>query len=71
MRIGNDAPTFNAAHLAGSVFLFRDATGDHALVSTDAGPAHREGLWCLFRFFEFHVAPPGQQIGIVSGFVLS
>jgi hypothetical protein len=25
VRIGNDAPTFNTAHLAGSVFLFRDA----------------------------------------------
>ena len=40
VRIGNDAPTFNTAHLADSVFLFRDAIGDHALVCTDAGRAH-------------------------------
>ena len=38
--IANDAPTFNTAHLAGSVFLFRDAIGDHALVCADAGRAH-------------------------------
>jgi len=25
VRIGNDAPTFNTAHLAGPVFLFRNA----------------------------------------------
>jgi len=41
MRIGNDTPTLNTAHLAGLVFLFRDAVGDHAVVRTDAGRAHR------------------------------
>ena len=47
MRIGNDTPTFNTAHLAAVVFLLRDAVGDHAPVSTDAELAHWEGLWGL------------------------
>ena len=45
VRIGNDAPTFNTAHLAGLVFLLRDAIGDQATVCTGAGRAHWEGLW--------------------------
>ena len=48
VRIGNDAPTFNTAHLTGVVFLFRDAVGDHAMVCTGAGRAHWEGLWGSF-----------------------
>ena len=40
VRIGNDAPTFNTAHLAGLVFLLRDAIGDQATVCTGAGRAH-------------------------------
>jgi hypothetical protein len=44
MRIGNDALTFHTAHLAGDVFLFRDAVADHAPVCTDAGRAHWESL---------------------------
>ena len=47
VRIGNDTPTFNTAHLAAVVFLLRNAVGDHAPVSTDAGLAHWEGLWGL------------------------
>ena len=34
--IGNDTPTFNTAHLAGVVFFFRDAVGDHAMVCAGA-----------------------------------
>ena len=44
MQIGNDTPTLNTAHLAGLVFLFRDAVGDHAVMCTDAGRAHWESL---------------------------
>ena len=40
VRIGNDAPTFNTAHLAGLVFLFRDAVGDQATMCTGARRAH-------------------------------
>ena len=40
VRIGNDIPTFNTAHLAGPVFFFRDAVGDHATVCTAAERAH-------------------------------
>lgn len=40
MRIGNDATTFNTAHIADPVLLFRDIIGDHALVCTDAARAH-------------------------------
>jgi len=40
VRIGNDAPTFNTAHLAGLVFLLRDAVGDQATMCTSAGRAH-------------------------------
>lgn len=40
VRIGNDTPTFNTAHLAGPVFLFRDAVGNHATVYTAAERAH-------------------------------
>ena len=58
VRIGNDAPTFNTAHLAGLVFLLRDAIGDQATVCTGAGRAHWEGLWGLFWFFEVHGASP-------------
>ncbi len=36
VRIGNDAPTFNTAHLAGLVFLLRDAIGDQTTVCTGA-----------------------------------
>jgi len=43
-RIGNDTITFNTAHLAGLVLLFRDTIRDHAHVWTDAGPAHGESL---------------------------
>ena len=40
VRIGNDTSTFNTAHLAGPVFLFRDVIGYHALVCTVAARAH-------------------------------
>ena len=40
VRIVNDAPTFNTAHLTGHVFRFRDAVGDQATVCTGAGRAH-------------------------------
>ncbi len=39
VRIGNDVPTFNTAHLTGVVFFFRDAVGGHAMVCTNAGRA--------------------------------
>ena len=42
--IENDAPTFNTAHLAGLVFLLRDAIGDQTSMCTGAGWAHRERL---------------------------
>jgi hypothetical protein len=42
--IGNNARTFNTAHLAGLVFLLRDAIGDQATVCTGAGRAHWERL---------------------------
>ena len=42
--IGNDAPTFHAAHLAGLVFLLRDAIGDQATVGTGVRRAHWESL---------------------------
>ena len=45
VRIGNDAPTFNTAHLAGLVFLLRDAIGDQTSMRTGAGRAHWERLW--------------------------
>ena len=38
--IGNDAPTFHAAHLAGLVFLLRDAVGDQTSMCTGAGRTH-------------------------------
>jgi hypothetical protein len=38
MRIGNDTPALHTTHLPGFVFLFRDAIGDQALMSTDTGP---------------------------------
>jgi hypothetical protein len=44
VRIGNDTSTFNTAHLAGPVLLFRDTIGDHALVCTDAGRAQWKSL---------------------------
>ncbi len=44
VRIGNDTITFNTAHLAGLVLLFRDTIGDHARVCTDAKRAHWESL---------------------------
>ena len=44
-RIGNDAPTFDTAHLASLVFLLRDAIGDQATVCTGAGRAEWAGLW--------------------------
>ena len=47
VRIRNDSSTFNTAHLAAVVLLLRNAIGDHAPVSTDAGLAHWEGLWGL------------------------
>jgi hypothetical protein len=45
VRIGNDAPALNTPHLAGLVFLLRDAVGDHAPVCTGTGWAHEERLW--------------------------
>jgi len=45
VRIGNDAPTFNTAHLAGLVFLLRDAIGDHTSMCTGERRAHWEDLW--------------------------
>lgn len=47
VRIGNDAPTFNTVHLAGLVFLLRDAVGDQTTVCTGGGRAHWESLWGL------------------------
>ena len=40
VRIRNDAPTFNTVHLAGLVFLLRDAIGDQTTMNTSAGRAH-------------------------------
>ena len=40
VRIGNDTTTFNTAHLAGPMLLFRDTIGDHAFVCTDAARAY-------------------------------
>ena len=37
VRIGHDAPTFHTAHLAGLVFLLRDAIGDQTSMCTGAG----------------------------------
>ena len=71
VRIGNDAPTFNTAHLAGLVFLLRDAIGDQTTVCTGAGRAHWEGLWGLSWFFEVHGASPGRHVGIASGCAVS
>jgi hypothetical protein len=44
VRIGNDASTFNTAHLAGLVFLLRDGVGDQARVCTGEGRAHSVSL---------------------------
>ena len=40
VRIGNDATTFDTAHLTGLVFLLRYAIGIQATVCTGAGRAH-------------------------------
>lgn len=42
--IRNDALTFNTAHHAGLVFLFRDTNGDHATVHTGERRSRLEGL---------------------------
>ena len=42
--IRNDALTFNTAHHAGLVFLFRDTNGDHATVHTGERRFRWEGL---------------------------
>ena len=47
VRIGNDAPTFNTAHLPGLVFLFRDGVGDQATVCAGARWADWERMWGL------------------------
>lgn len=52
--IGNDAPTFNTAHLPGFVFLLRDTIGDHTIMCTGERRAHWEGLWGLSWFSEVH-----------------
>lgn len=55
--IGNDASTFNTVHLAGLMFLFRDAIGDQAAVSADSGRGQWESLLDWFWLFEIHDAP--------------
>ena len=45
--IGNDAPTLHTAHLAGFVFLLRDAIGDQTSMCTGARRTHWERLWGL------------------------
>ena len=57
VRLGNDANTLNTVHLAGLVFLFRDAIGDQAAVSTGRRRAQWEGLLDWSWFFEVHSAP--------------
>jgi hypothetical protein len=61
VRIENDASTFNTVHLAGLVFLLRDAIGDQAAVFASNGRAHWECLWGSSWFFEVHGAPPGRE----------
>ena len=48
MWVGNDAPALNTTHLAGLVFLLRDAIGNQASMHTGAGLAQWEGLRGLF-----------------------
>jgi hypothetical protein len=57
VRIRNESPTFNTAHLAGVVFFSRDVVGDQTTMSTGTGWAHWEGLWYLCWFFWVHGAP--------------
>jgi hypothetical protein len=61
VRIGNDASTFNTAHLAGLVFLLRDIMGDQAAVIASNGRALWECLWGFSWFSELHGAPPGRK----------
>ena len=59
VRIGNDAPTFNAAHLAGLVFLLRDAIGDQATVCTVAGRGSLGGSVGLVLILRGSQCTPG------------
>jgi len=61
VRIGNDAPTFNTAHHACLVFLFRDGIGDQTSMRKGARRAHGVGLWGLSWFFEVHGAFSGHK----------
>ncbi|TKB55673.1 MAG: hypothetical protein E8D50_01820 [Nitrospira sp.] len=61
VRIVNYGATFNATHLAGIVFLFRDTIGDYAAVGTGARAIHWRKLWMTILIGECHDTPQGSE----------